>query len=98
MALDIYSWLAQRLHRIPPGTEVFLPRSLLKQQFGAGYARQDHFAASFKEALRQAASQYTKANITLSSEGLTMKHSLPPVAPRLFVVPALQDKKTAAGN
>lgn len=89
MALDIYSWLAQRLHRIPPGKEVFLPRSILKQQFGAGYARQDHFATSFKEALRQAVSQYKTANVALTRDGLILMHSLPPVPPRLFSVPAL---------
>jgi hypothetical protein len=93
MALDVYSWLAQRLHRIPPGKKVFLPRSILKQQFGAGYARQDNFAHAFREALRQAVSQYNTANVTLSREGLTMTHSLPPVPPRLFAVPALPTAK-----
>lgn len=86
MALDIYSWLAQRLHRIPSGKDIFLPRSILKQQFGAGYGRQNNFAHAFKEALRQALSQYTAANISLTTEGLTLSHSPPPVPPRLFVI------------
>jgi hypothetical protein len=89
MALDIYSWLAQRLHRIPQGKDVFLPRAILKQQFGAGYARQDNFAHAFKEALRQAVSQYAAAKVSLSSDGLTLSHSLPPVPPRIFPVSKL---------
>jgi hypothetical protein len=89
MALDIYTWLAQRLHRIPEGKEIFLPRSILKRQFGEGYTRQNKFGEVFKDALRQALAQYSTANVWLSSEGLGMQHSLPPVPPRLFAVPKL---------
>ena len=39
MALDIYTWLAQRLHRIPPNRPQFVSWNALKVQFGQGYDR-----------------------------------------------------------
>jgi hypothetical protein len=34
MALDMYCWMAQRLHRIPPGKPQFVPWTALQEQFG----------------------------------------------------------------
>src|SRR5579864_414262 len=34
MALDIYAWLAQRLHRVPSGKPQFVAWSLIHEQFG----------------------------------------------------------------
>lgn len=39
MALDVYAWLAQRLHRIDWGKRVFVPWPGLKSQFGWHYDR-----------------------------------------------------------
>ena len=39
MALDIYVWLAQRLHRINLGNPQFIPWATLYEQFGQGFAR-----------------------------------------------------------
>ncbi len=86
MALDIYCWLAQRLHRIPEGKELFLSRSLLWRQFGQGFNRIDNFGAAFKDALRQAVSQYPSARLSLTREGLSMWNSPPPIAGRLIAV------------
>jgi hypothetical protein len=36
MALDIYAWLAQRLHRVPAGKPQFIAWSLIYEQFGQG--------------------------------------------------------------
>lgn len=41
MALDIYTWLAQRLHRVAHGEPGFIPWVSLKEQFGQGYDRED---------------------------------------------------------
>ena len=62
MALDCYRWLAQRLHRVPPGAPVLLFWSLLYNQFSASSVmRLADFRAEFKNALAQALSQYPEA-------------------------------------
>src|ERR671929_53430 len=50
MALDIYSWLAQRLHRIPTRKPQFVPWKSVKDQFGWSYRRMNHFRKDFLEA------------------------------------------------
>lgn len=95
MALDIYCWLAQRLHRIPQGKELFLSRSLLWRQFGHGFNRLNNFAAAFKDALRQAVSQYPSAVLSLTREGLTMQNSPPPIAGRLIALAGPTKSKKA---
>ena len=37
VALDIYCWLAQRLHRVPESKPQFVPWAGLHEQFGQGY-------------------------------------------------------------
>jgi hypothetical protein len=39
MALDVYTWLAQRLHRVSPAKPAFVPWVSLWEQFGQGYER-----------------------------------------------------------
>jgi hypothetical protein len=39
MALDIYVWLAQRLHRVPTSKPQFVDWDSLHEQFGQGFAR-----------------------------------------------------------
>ena len=41
MGLDIYTWLAQRLHRVNPSKPQFIPWPRLHEQFGQNYARHD---------------------------------------------------------
>ena len=86
MALDIYAWLAQRLHRIPEGRPQFIPWIALKDQFGYGYRRMDKFKAVFRIAMKQVLIQYTTANIKGDNRGLTLRNSSPPIPPRLFLV------------
>ena len=86
MALDIYTWLAQRLHRIPEGRPQFIPWTALKDQFGYGYNRMDNFKRVFRIAMKQVLIQYTTANIEGDNRGLTLRNSLPPVPSRLFLV------------
>ena len=66
MALDIYVWLAQRLHRIAPGKPVFVSWAALHGQFGQGYNpdRMDRFRQVFKAALKQVCAVYQSARIT----------------------------------
>jgi len=39
MGLDLYTWLAQRLHRVEEGKGVLVPWASLHEQFGQGYER-----------------------------------------------------------
>jgi hypothetical protein len=97
LALDIYQWLAQRLHRIPSGQEIVLPRVLLHRQFGEGYARERKFWEVFTDSLRQVVTQYRTARVHVDADGLHMQQSLPPVPRRLFVVP-IQLGQSQASN
>lgn len=66
MALDIYAWLAQRLHRIPKGKPVPLSWPLLFLQFGQTYTGEQatkNFRHDFRKALRQVLAVYQAARI-----------------------------------
>jgi hypothetical protein len=79
LALDLYFWLAQRLHRVTPLKPVFITWAAEKQQFGADYGRMDNFKRIFRVALRQVRARYQRAIIELDDRGITLHHSLPPV-------------------
>jgi len=66
LALDIYAWLAQRLHRIPTNKPAFVSWAALHGQFGQGYNpnRINNFRAAFKVALKQVLALYQSARIT----------------------------------
>lgn len=84
MALDIYTWLAQRLHRIEESKRVLVPWTSLSEQFGQGYVRIRKFRSVFLSALKQVKAVYPDAKLDVSGEGMTLKHSRPPVARRLL--------------
>jgi len=92
MALDIYAWLAQRLHRIPEGRPQFVPWTALKDQFGQGYERIRDFKRIFRVAMKQVLSQYQAANLEEDGRGLTLRNSPPPVAKKLYLVNKPSDK------
>jgi Plasmid encoded RepA protein len=79
LAIDLYCWLAQRLHRVTPLKPVFITWAALKQQFGPDYGRMDNFKRVFRVALRQVRARYQRAIIDLDDRGMTLHHSLPPV-------------------
>ncbi len=87
MALDVYCWLAQRLHRVPKGKPQFIPWSVVKEQFGQGVARMNHFKAVFRVAMGQALTQYPCARVEGDGRGITLRHSLPPVPEVRFILP-----------
>lgn len=67
MALDIYAWLAQRLHRIPAERPAFVSWAALHGQFGQGYTGPRGvrtFRGVFKVALKQVLALYKDARIT----------------------------------
>ncbi len=85
MALDIYCWLAYRLHVLRNPTPVSW--RALHAQFGTGIRRLDHFRETFQEQLQLATSVYPAARIEVRPPGLLLSPSDPPVAPRKIVVP-----------
>ena len=87
MALDLYAWLAQRLHRIDPSQPVFLQWPALIQQFGPGYGHMGHFKSKFRTALRQVLTRYQAARTEEDGHGLRLHNSPPPVTKRLVMLP-----------
>lgn len=81
MALDIYCWLAQRLHRIPEGKPAFVSWLAVWEQFGAGYNpnRMDNFRRKFKEQLHRVLQVYDDAKNAVGVDEQSQKH-LPAVA------------------
>ena len=86
MALDLYAWLAQRLHRIDPGKPALVSWTSLCEQFGSGYAEVREFRRVFKRTLAQVKVVYPDALFELSSAGMQLKNSRPAVARRLMPV------------
>lgn len=84
IALDVYAWLAQRLHRVQPNRAAFVPWTALQQQFGVGYDRIRAFRSVFKAALVQVRTVYREARIGMDRGGLTLWHSPTPIPRRLF--------------
>jgi hypothetical protein len=93
MGLDIYAWLAQRLHRIDPRKPAFIPWSAIKEQFGPDYHRMDNFKRFFRKTLAQVQRRYQTARIGLDDRGMTARNSPPPVGKRLMLISHPTSKK-----
>jgi hypothetical protein len=84
LALDMYSWMAQRLHRVHEKEAGFVAWKNLKDQFGPDYVRMCKFKEKFREALKQVHAIYPDAKFYLDGRGMTLFHSLPPVRKKLI--------------
>ena len=84
MALDLYAWLAYRLHILSGPTPISW--TALKGQFGAGFQSIYHFQTRFGENLRLALAVYRDAKVDVTDRGLALLPSKPPVAPKLIAV------------
>lgn len=76
-ALDIYCWLAYRLHILPSDRTVSW--QALYGQFGSSYARLAHFKVRFLENLAIATAVYPAADVSVDDRGLILRPSRPPV-------------------
>lgn len=86
MALDIYAWLVQRLHRINPKEPQFLTWKALREQFGRGYNQMYKFKQIFRKTLSLARTQYPQANIFEDkNEGFWLHHSPSPIEKKTIV-------------
>ncbi|MBT0571880.1 replication protein [Curvibacter sp. CHRR-16] len=82
LALDVYAWLAHRLHRIE-GRPVILHWKSLREQFGQEYQGKDadkDFKKKFMPALNAALAVYPKAQVKQVPGGLMLLPSPPPIA------------------
>lgn len=79
-ALDTYIWLAYRLHSLR--SPKLVRWAALKAQFGASYKEAYHFKARFPTLLQLATAVYPEAKLEVLDEGVLLKPSRPPVAPR----------------
>jgi hypothetical protein len=79
MALDVYTWLAQRLHRVPMSKPQFIPWSAVYDQFGQGFGRVRDFRRQFLKTLHQVKSVYPAAKLEVDDRGMSLFHSPPPI-------------------
>jgi hypothetical protein len=96
MGLDIYAWLAQRLHRIDPRRPAFIAWSNLKEQFGPHYRQMFNFKREFRMTLAQVQRRYQTARIELDDKGMTARNSPPPVGKRFMLISNQASKKPNA--
>ena len=90
LALDIYCWLAQRLHRIPEGKPQLVPWTSLYDQFGQSYARLRKFREFFTFMLPQIKAAYPDARFETDGQGMLLWQSAPPVRKRMVVVSGME--------
>lgn len=88
-ALDIYCWLAQRLHRIPIAKPQFVPWAGIYDQFGHGYREIRKFRRDFLKLLTQVKAAYPDAKLSVDHRGVTLAASPPPVSKRVVRVSTL---------
>ena len=82
LALDVYCWLAHRLHRIE-GRGVTLHWKSLREQFGQEYKGKDpdkDFKKKFLPALQKVMAVYPAAKVKQVTGGLLLMGSPPPIA------------------
>jgi hypothetical protein len=85
-ALDLYTWLAQRLHRIPAGRPQFIPWASLYDQFGQGFTRVRDFRRTFLKKLLQVRTVYPASRMDANEKGLTLYHSPTPVPSKNILI------------
>ena len=79
LALDVYVWLAYRLHSLTRPTPVTW--TALHGQFGAGFKAIRQLKPTFRDALTLALAVYPEARVDLEGNGLVL-HPSPPAVPR----------------
>ena len=81
MAIDLYVWLAYRLHILTAPVEIGWPA--LRRQFGVGYSELRFFRRDVLPSLKLALAVYPEARVAIDDKsGLTLYPSKPPVSER----------------
>lgn len=79
LALDVYIWLAYRLHALSRATPITW--IALHAQFGAGFKAVRQLKPTFREALGLALAVYPEARVDLEADGVVL-HPSSPAVPR----------------
>jgi hypothetical protein len=79
LAIDVYVWLAYRLHALNKSTR--LSWAAIHSQFGGGFRAVRHLKPVFLDALRLALAVYPEAWVEVCEEGLVL-HPSPPAVPK----------------
>jgi hypothetical protein len=77
MVIDVYIWLAYRLHALKKDMEIGWPT--LHAQFGTGFSRLRRFRAHFIECLGLAVAAYPDARIEITERGVILRPSRPAI-------------------
>jgi len=81
MSLDIYTWLAQRLHRV--NKVQFITWKAIKDQFGQGFTRMADFKRKFRQNLKIVQLVYRDARIEeVPNKGFSLYNSPTPIPPK----------------
>ena len=88
MPLDLYLWLAYRLHVLETPTRISWQS--LHRQFGACTKQLKHFKPRFQRDIKLALAVYPEAHVELTETGLVLHPSPPPILPRPRLVAKLQ--------
>jgi hypothetical protein len=83
-AIDAYIWLAYRLRVVT--ADKLVTWKALKAQFGTSYKELYHFKSKWPRVVQLALAVYPEAKVECRDEGLVLKPSRPPVAPKLISV------------
>jgi hypothetical protein len=78
MVIDVYIWMAYRLHALRKDVEVSWPA--VYSQFGPGYSRLRDFRRDFIRALELAVAAYPEARVGLGERGVVLRPSRPAIA------------------
>ena len=78
MVIDVYIWLAYKLHALRRDVEVGWPA--LYAQFGAGFGRLRRFRAHFIECLSLAVAAYPEARVDIGERSVILRPSRPAIA------------------
>jgi hypothetical protein len=79
LAIDIYTWLAHRLRRIPFSKPVMVSWFNLRDQFGQEYAQSKDFKRTFNIALKRVLAVYPDAKVYDTIGGFRLFASKPPI-------------------
>jgi len=77
LAIDVYIWLAYRLHSLTKPTPITW--SAVHAQFGAGFKLVRQIKPTFMEALQLALAVYPEARVDIEREGVVLHPSLPAI-------------------
>jgi hypothetical protein len=77
LAIDVYIWLAYRLHSLSKATPVSWPA--VHAQFGAGFRLVRQIKPTFIEALQLALAVYPESRVDIEKEGIVLHPSSPAV-------------------